>query len=1432
MGIEIPGYLQWVSYLAGEKWPEGDETAMRRIGDAWTSHAGQLRDIIPELEALTQDVKDVIVGESAQAIEDEFVKMFSGDYAVAKLADGMEGLGKLADATALQIEYSKYSIIGTLAVAAAEIIWAVASSWATGGGSLGLIPIAQAIARLAIALTQRELRQLIMRRLAQSLTTSAIRQLVSHSGGRIAIAAVKEAIQETAQGVGQELAVQGLQIAQGNRDGYDRSQLGATTWQSALGGALGGGTHATFGATTNRMFGEAATRADGAIRGGVGGYLSGLVGNGGTMLAAGGEFSAAGFFGGAATSGISSGIHGSNVQTSAGGTTGGSSPVGAGITGAGPGATTATGGSTGQSSGSTGGQGGSQSVGSSSVGSSGTDAGAGGGTHTATGDSGQSTDGSSGSGGPSDSGHTSTPQSAGVSDTGSGSQGGHQGAPTAQTATSAAPGDSAGHGSPVGSAPTGGESATGGTSSGSGPGAHAASPTVGSPSMADGSASGPGAANSGGSPVSGAAPSGPASVDSMAPSSGTHSDTTTSAAPGATSGSTVGSTGATTGPAAGSTSAPSTHGSTPTGNPSAHPTAASTSGTTSSATNPTSGPAPRLVGMTAVADHPASSGATASARPVGTGLPIAVQASTAAPRVEMAPTESPVRVTSTSEPPRTPDAAGPPRGPVDGGPPKPPTGGDGPPRHTGNPDDDSGSSRGERDDGTRDNSKSDESSDDSVDRNSRGAQPLSVRDIDGAPTRPDSRVDESSDDAPTVILFGPSLLPVQMIPPTTPVGWSANPSGVPGVRPQSQPPDMAREDGPGRHRKPDGLPPDGRPPERVDELAKHGRSMDELANRKMARESREAHARVADAVQKSMKKLVSKTEKHVDSVGTKPTPPADLGHVLLATPDAVAMVVIGGGLLGALAVKETSARMKGVRESVRRIFGVRPSDADSAAGPSSGRHQAASHVSDPGSGDVRAESGRSAAELDSLLGELNSTNESGQQCALQAAATRDLLNSGTAHIPESRGPDYPGMSVKGLADLLGAPDGFSRTDIDSIATTLSQLGDRATATVVGRNPDGSLHAVTVGTIDGELVVLDPSAPIGDRVVGLHVGLQGFDEMGATFHDGRQSASSDVIRVTHPSSDTVSPKIFGDHERVGVRQDGSLDAMLSPPDRVLDAPRLDPTDARVRDQLREDYPLPMPDVAPRQVLGHDESGKPYTETRYGDPPTETIVRDFGPRAVDYPTSDGGTVTVFRHEQQIIYPPNADGDVRAVSRSQVGDNVARTETINGRHAATEGVIRHDFGTDRIDRDADRAEKAATRRVGREGVDPDGRSPEEGGRKYAGGHVIGYRTMLDRGLVNLFSQEVGFNGGAYKSMENAIADWAASGVGREAEVVLRTVPPGIGTPDFVIGRARFVDAVGNLYDTIPIEFPNDKKSTFDRDGKGGRGLRKRDFSTFTED
>ncbi|MGW6725117.1 WXG100-like domain-containing protein [Nocardia sp. NPDC055029] len=287
--------------------------------------------------------------------------------------------------------------------------------------------------------------------------------------------------------------------------------------------------------------------------------------------------------------------------------------------------------------------------------------------------------------------------------------------------------------------------------------------------------------------------------------------------------------------------------------------------------------------------------------------------------------------------------------------------------------------------------------------------------------------------------------------------------------------------------------------------------------------------------------------------------------------------------------------------------------------------------------------------------------------------------------------------------------------------------------------------------------------------------------------------------------------------------------ITPPRRVVNGPLFDPNNpdhANIRGTLRpDDYPLPTPEGEPTRVVrGETENGVPFTDSIYGDPPDHTTVRDYPPRAVEYPRRTGGTFTALRHEQHVIYPPDADGNIRSVSRSQVGDNVVQTESINGRHVSTEGVIRHDFSSsDKVKRKADSAESTAATNTGHEGVDPTG-----GGLTYDGGHASSYRTTLDRGLVNLFAQERWFNQQEFKVLETAIAGWPSSGPGRETRVFFETDPPGAVTPETVTGRVSMTDSNGRVFQEFPIDFSNRGGNDFKRKDYG---IELKDFKRYDE-
>ena len=1181
MGIEIPGYLQWVSYLAGEKWPEGDETAMFRLGDVWTSHADQLRDLIPDLDAVTQETLSVIVGQSAQAIEDQFVKMFSGDYAVSKLADGMDGLGALASNTGTQIQYTKYNIIASLAVAAVEIAWALASSWATWGASLATIPITQAITRAATAVAQRILLKAILRKLAESVATSTIRKLLAKEIGHIAMHVVREAIEETIVGAAQELAVQGLQVAQGTRDGINGKQLFDTTWQSGLGGAIGGATNLGFRGASNRMFGNPAGRLDGAFRGGVGGYLSGLAGNGGTMLVAGGEFTAAGFFGGAATSGVTGGIRGGapvrvgSPSMVAGapdgsGNFGNSTSTGDGGHQSGTPGTTS-GDTTGNTTGDTTGQG----TPSGTTDTSGEHAGDATSTNGAEGTSGNQSDGG-GNSRSGDASQTTSPQQAGVAGSTSdgGQQGSHPGVHAAQGDT-AAPGTSTagdgvsttgtpgGHSGAADGSGQGMSSVDGGRSDGSGSG----TPGSGTPPPGVSGAATPGGATTPGGPVGHGG--GPASV-----------------------------TGSPAG--AGSTTPASSVSSNPGSAPSTSPVSSSPGQTSPVSSSPL---------RSVVAEHPGSSGAAVTARPSGVGTPTAVMANAAVPQAGthhggVSTAGEAGRQVSVSEsggerPRAAAGPGGPPRGPGDGGGRVPPTGGDeGVPRG-GDPDgEDSGGEHargqepGSRPEGQRSGESSDgesagrhravEVNDESQGQNradtageegqgrhraetqgeeTPGRHRASEGDDGGRTGRAQQSVEANDATRPRVDdavergvsaaaeVSGPAVH--QQVSVVFGDGGMSDPAGVPGPvaghevsrsgevasadgghedggHPRE--PGDSRDDGDGRGRTGDGS-------EDADE---HRAKADDAAVREETRKAQEAPVRAADKVVKGL-------QKSFESVGHSPSPAGVVGDVAHATPDAAAVAAVGAAVVGVVAVRAIAAGVGRAVAAVGRVVEqVRARLGGSAAAVDGARVDEGPGRVDEGvaadvvaaDGEVRADRGLDDAGLDYVVGQLDSTNESGQQCGRNAVAVRELLTSGSTRVPEAMGPDHVGMSANELAARLGSPDGFSRTDVDAVARSLVGLGDGSSAVVVGRHGDGSLHAVTVANVGGRLVVIDPSARPGLRVTGLAEGLAHFSEMGASFHDGRVSVGGGDPRVSRPDSvgDARGGRVFGGHELVGTRRD--------------------------------------------------------------------------------------------------------------------------------------------------------------------------------------------------------------------------------------------------------------------------------------------------------
>lgn len=302
MSIDIPPALQWISYLAGSKWPQGDEDGLWRIGEHWHASAAEMTDLIPDLNRVRNETMSVITGETASTAEQEFAKLFDGDYSVDKLVDAMSALGETARQAGTQVEASKIEILVGLAMAAAEVLYAIAMAPWTFGASMAWIPAIEAITMAAIRMLFNQLMRALVRRAVEALTKTAVARLVREIA--------EETVEEIAEELITNLAIQQYQIDKGHKDKIDWGDVGDAAKGAAAGGAAAGAFHnPAFGA----MGGKHGKGGIGNAFAGAGAsYGSEVVAGVAGALAVGGNLDAGEIFAGGALGGVSGGIESSH----------------------------------------------------------------------------------------------------------------------------------------------------------------------------------------------------------------------------------------------------------------------------------------------------------------------------------------------------------------------------------------------------------------------------------------------------------------------------------------------------------------------------------------------------------------------------------------------------------------------------------------------------------------------------------------------------------------------------------------------------------------------------------------------------------------------------------------------------------------------------------------------------------------------------------------------------------------------------------------------------------------------------------------------------------------------------------------------------------------------------------------------------------------
>ncbi|MEU2030977.1 toxin glutamine deamidase domain-containing protein, partial [Nocardia amamiensis] len=230
MGIEIPGWLQWAAqWLVGAgDWPDGDETAMRRVADAWSGMSAALNELDDDAAHTMQLALAAIDGKTHDAIAAHWNTLAGKEGAWQALVKYIDLLADQIGDGAADIEHTKLVIIGSMVIFAIEVAPLLATAWTgfSAGGAVVLRVATQITIRMAI-------KQLIARMLTRGAAKAAAR------------VALFGALFEAAEEGGLEIGVKLLQLADGRRDEVtlreDWKAAGIAALAGAAGGAVGGG---------------------------------------------------------------------------------------------------------------------------------------------------------------------------------------------------------------------------------------------------------------------------------------------------------------------------------------------------------------------------------------------------------------------------------------------------------------------------------------------------------------------------------------------------------------------------------------------------------------------------------------------------------------------------------------------------------------------------------------------------------------------------------------------------------------------------------------------------------------------------------------------------------------------------------------------------------------------------------------------------------------------------------------------------------------------------------------------------------------------------------------------------------------------------------------------------------------------------------------
>ncbi|MGW7574829.1 WXG100-like domain-containing protein, partial [Streptomyces sp. NPDC054765] len=200
----------------GNRWPTGDETALRAEAAAWRETAHSLRPIVERVETVRSLAAKALSGAGEDAADAFLARLVGGrgvgesDAVLPVLIEAAESAAEALEEEALQIETLRIEIIGALAVLFLQLI-IDSALWMFGGAAKAAGDIVA----------------------TRVLCLAFVRQAVTHMLTRLAESVVAM--------VGMALLAQIIELGEGHRRSLDGNELGVAAVNGAVGAPVGFG---------------------------------------------------------------------------------------------------------------------------------------------------------------------------------------------------------------------------------------------------------------------------------------------------------------------------------------------------------------------------------------------------------------------------------------------------------------------------------------------------------------------------------------------------------------------------------------------------------------------------------------------------------------------------------------------------------------------------------------------------------------------------------------------------------------------------------------------------------------------------------------------------------------------------------------------------------------------------------------------------------------------------------------------------------------------------------------------------------------------------------------------------------------------------------------------------------------------------------------